>query len=813
MSTEDSKIQLPITGMSCAGCVAKVEKALKNTSGVKGASVNLATETADVDYNPKSTDINRLRDSVRQQGFDLKTTKTEIQIKGMSCAGCVKKIENSLNKNPGVISVSVNLAVNSATVEYLSSLTGSNEIKNIIRDAGYEVEDGETDEAEAVEDPREERFENLRRKFIFSAILTSIILIGSFGKFIPGINAIPGHVMHFVLLSLAIPVQFIAGYEFYRGFWKQLKHFSADMNSLVAIGTSAAFLYSFMATIYPRFFESAGREVQVYYDTAAVIITLILFGRMLEARAMSRTSESIRKLIKLAPRKAVVVRNGNELEVDISGVRVGDTVIVRPGERIPVDGEIISGASSVDESMITGESLPIDKTDGDRVIGGTINHTGSFRFVAEKVGAETMLSQIIRLVREAQGSKAPIQRLADKVAGIFVPIVIVIALITLAVWLIFGPEEALAMAMLNFVAVLIIACPCAMGLATPTAIMVATGRGAEEGILIKNGESLENAHKIKNIVFDKTGTLTRGEPEVTDVIPLHSFKENDILNFAASLDRRSEHPIARAISREANNRDIRIVEPDSFEAVPGYGVRGVLYNMSAVIGNRSMMTVEGIDVDEYRDTVNSISSEGKTAVYLTIDGRLAGIIGLADTLREISAHTISDLKDLGLEVAMLTGDSEQAAKAVGGRLGMDKVIAGVLPDGKAKEIKKLQEKGRKVAMVGDGINDAVALAQADVGIAIGTGTDIAMETSDITLIKDDLRGVIRALKLSKITIRTIKWNLFWAFAYNTAGIPIAAGVLYPFFGILLNPIIASAAMAFSSVLVVTNSLRLKNRNL
>jgi Cu+-exporting ATPase len=581
------------------------------------------------------------------------------------------------------------------------------------------------------------------------------------------------------------------------------------MNTLIAVGTSAAYLYSVTATLFPSFFEAGGIKPAVYFDTSALIIVLILLGRLLEARAKGQTSEAIKKLMGLSPKTARVIREGKEMDIPVEEVLVGDTIVVRPGEKIPVDGIVKDGKSAVDESMITGESVPVKKKTGDEVIGATINKTGSFKFQATKVGKDTALAQIIKLVQDAQGSKAPIQRLADVISGYFVPIVISIAIATFVIWFNFGPFPALTFALLTFVAVMIIACPCALGLATPTAVMVGTGKGAEKGILIKGGESLETAHKLDTIVFDKTGTLTRGEPEITDIVTQNDYSEEEILKYAASAEKVSEHPLAEAIIKRAKEKKIELHDPKNFNAIEGHGIEAEVDGKKVLLGNLKLMQKRQIVVRNLEEKAEELAGDGKTPMYISLEGKAAGLIAVADTLKENSLQAVEKLKKLGLEVIMLTGDNKKTAEAIARKAGIDRVLPEVLPEDKVHEIKNLQSGGRIVAMVGDGINDAPALAQADVGIAIGSGTDVAMEASDITLIKGDLRGVVSAIELSKRTIKIIKQNLFWAFFYNTAGIPLAAGVLYPFFGILLNPIFASAAMAFSSVSVVSNSLRLR----
>jgi Cu+-exporting ATPase len=629
---------------------------------------------------------------------------------------------------------------------------------------------------------------------------------------------------HYLLWVLATPVQFWAGWQFYRGTWGALKHKRANMNTLIAVGTSAAYLYSVAAILFPGLFTTGGREANVYFDTAAIIIALILLGRFLEARAKGQTSEAIKKLIGMQPKMALVLRNGEEREIPIEDVQVGDLILVRPGERVPVDGTIRQGYSSLDESMITGESIPVEKQVGDEVVGATINKTGSFRFEATKVDKDTVLAQIIKLVEEAQGSKAPIQRLADIISAYFVPAVIGVAIITFILWYLWGPAPALTFALLNFVAVLIIACPCALGLATPTAIMVGTGKGAENGVLIRSGEALETAHKIKAIILDKTGTLTQGQPVVTDVVAIPDFREEELLMVAASAEQGSEHPLGESIVNAAKEKNLSLVDATDFNAIPGRGIEAKINGQKVLLGNLKLMQEQGLPLDDLGEKATQLSHEGKTPMFLGIDGRAAGIIAVADTLKPNSKEAVKELHRLGLEVVMLTGDNQRTAEAIAQEVVIDRILAEVLPEHKAQEVKKLQAEGKVVAMVGDGINDAPALAQADIGIAIGTGTDVAMEAADITLMSGDLRGVVTAISLSKQTLRTIKQNLFWAFAYNASLIPIAAGILYFVFiqsGVpaglqfflgdygFLNPILAAIAMAASSITVVTNSLRLK----
>ena len=770
------EISLPVTGMHCASCVSKVEKAVGGLGGVIAASVNLATETAKVKFDPAATDTNKIIDKIRSSGYDVPLQTTKLAISGMSCASCVAKIEKSLIATDGVASAAVNLATEQAVIAHVNGV-GIAELKSAVEKAGYGVIDIASESSPDIErEIREKEYRALRLRFIVSAALSGVIMI------LAMLNPFSVTVNHFAQLLITIPVVFWCGSRFYGGFWKSLIHKTADMNTLVAVGTAAAFIYSVAATLFPGFFSAAGRAADVYYDTAAVIITLILLGKLLEARAKGRTSEAIKKLMGLQPKTARVERDGKEFDIDINDLKPGDIVIVRPGERIPTDGIVIDGYSSVDESMLTGESLPVEKRPDDKVIGATINKTGSFKFKATKIGKETMLAQIIRLVQDAQGSKAPIQRLADKVAGVFVPVVIGIALLTLIVWYIWGPAPALTIALLNFVAVMIIACPCALGLATPTAIMVGTGAGAEHGILIKGGESLEIAHRIDAIVFDKTGTLTEGKPKVTDVIPADGFIEKDILYYAGSLERRSEHPLGEAIMERVKTDNIPLADPENFYAEPGKGIAGQVNDKLTLLGNLKLMEEREIDLSPLSKSLEKLQADGKTIMILSVDKKLAGIIAVADRLKANAKDVIGNLRRDGIKSIMITGDNRSTAEAVARQTGIDEVIAEVLPHEKAEKIKELQGKGMTVAMVGDGINDAVALAQADLGIAIGTGADIAMEASDITLLSGDLRGVPKAMELSRKTLKTIKWNLFWAFIYNIIGIPIAAGVLYPFFG-------------------------------
>ena len=741
--------------------------------------------------------------------------KAELAVKGMSCAACADRVESSLERAPGVRKAGVNLATDRATVEYDPATTDVDGLIKAVESAGYGARDAGDLWSEALraaegEQSREKReeYEALRRKFLIAIVLSLPVLViamshGRIHAFdFPGVN--------WLELVLTTPVVFYCGAQFYSGAWAAFKHRAADMNTLIALGTGAAYVYSVAATISPRAFAGPMGMAPVYYEAAGVIIALVLLGKMLEARAKGRTSEAIRQLMKLQAKTARVIRDGREVEVDIQAVEVGDIVQVRPGEKIPVDGVVLEGGSAVDESMLTGESLPVEKNAEDEVFGGTMNATGAFRFRVTRIGSDTTLQQIVRMVQEAQGSKAPIARMADVISGIFTPIVLCIAIATFAVWFVLAPTEVrFTMALMNFVSVLIIACPCALGLATPTAIMVGTGRGAEEGVLIRGGESLEMAHRVDTIVLDKTGTITTGRPELTDLIPLGSISELELLRFTAAAERQSEHAVADAIVRGAKTRDIELPAVSNFHVVPGEGVHATVDDREVLIGNPRMMHERKIDVASADEALAALAAQGKTAVLVAIDNTICGIVAVADTVKPESPRATAALRRMGLDLVMMTGDNRPTAEAIARQVGIDRVIAEVLPDGKVDEIARLQASGKIVAMVGDGINDAPALARADVGIAIDTGTDVAIEASDITLLRGDLNGVATAIALSKATIRTVKQNLFWAFVYNVIGIPLAAGVFFPITGWLLSPIIASGAMSLSSVSVLTNSLRLR----
>ena len=815
------QVTLPIKGMTCAACVGHVSHALEVVPGVEDVLVNLATENATVTLGGNAPPFGALSDAVEDAGYGVRTQKASLSIGGMTCAACVSHVESALTGVDGVAAASVNLATERASVEYVPGLTGISDLRYAVEDSGYSITavgSDDSDDTLASGDAAE-----LKRKFVFSLVVAAGIM---------ALMAVPGLAdrlpfdIELLLLALATPVQFWAGRQFYVSAWSAARHLTSNMNTLIAIGTSAAYLYSAAVTLFGQtaFFE--GRSTDTYFETSAAIIGLVLLGRFLESRAKRRASSAMLALIRLQPRSARVIRDGEHVDTPIEEIAVGDLILVRPGEKLPVDGVVDEGASTIDESMLTGESAPIDKRRGSEVFGATINGSGSLTFRATRVGSDTMLAGIIRMVEEAQGSRAPIQRLADRVSAYFVPTVVGVSAVVFLVWLAFGPEPSYAAAVLTAVAVLIIACPCAMGLATPTAVVVGVGRGAEHGVLIRSAESLELAHRADVVVLDKTGTLTTGRPSVTDVHAPH-FGADAVLSLAAAVERRSEHPLATAIVESAVERGLDISEASDFNAVPGSGALATTGGVRVAVGSRRLMLEQDISLGDMEAVAQRMSSSGRTPVYVAADGEVKGVIAVADKLKPESRAAVEELQATGIEVVMLTGDNSATAQAVAAEAGIDSVVAEVLPADKAERVKAFQAQGKTVAMVGDGINDAPALVQADVGIAIGTGADVAIESADVALVGGDLRGVPAVIRLSRATMRVIRQNLFWAFAYNVALIPVAAGVLYPVFagsGVpealrpvlgeygFLNPILAAGAMAISSLSVVSNSLRLKRFN-
>lgn len=800
MSEKTMESQFQITGMTCAACATRIEKGLKKMTGVEEANVNLALEKATVKFDAAAIKPSDIQKKVQDLGYDVVAEKQEFVITGMTCAACSSRIEKGLNKMGGVLNANVNLALEKATVEYNPSEVSVKEMIQKVENLGYgAIVKNDENEKDTV-DYRQKEIQKQQRKFILSAILSLPLLWAMVGhiNFLSGIYVPELFMNPWFQMILATPVQFIIGRQFYVGAYKALKNKSANMDVLVSLGTSAAYFYSVYLAL--KTLEHSFHLEGLYFETSSVLITLIILGKLFEAKAKGRSSEAIKKLMGLQAKTATVIRNGEENTIPLEDVVTGDIVLVKPGEKIPVDGEIIEGSSALDESMLTGESVPVDKTVGDTVIGATINKNGFIKMKATKVGKETALAQIIKVVEEAQGSKAPIQRLADYISGIFVPIVVGIAVVTFLVWYFIVAPGDFAEALEKLIAVLVIACPCALGLATPTSIMAGSGRAAEYGILFKGGEHLENTHGVNTVVLDKTGTITNGAPVLTDV--LTEQNEAEFLSLVGSAEKQSEHPLAQAIVTGIKEKAIELKNVSDFEAIPGYGIKANVDGKEILVGTRRLMKKYNIEMEQALEKMESLEKEGKTAMLAAVDGVYAGIVAVADTIKETSTQAIKRMREMGLEVIMITGDNQQTAQAIAKQAGVDHVIAEVLPEGKAEEVKKLQEQGKKVAMVGDGINDAPALAVADVGMAIGTGTDVAMEAADITLIRGDLNSIADSILMSHKTIRNIKQNLFWALAYNSIGIPVAAmGFLAPW--------LAGAAMAFSSVSVVLNSLRLQ----
>jgi len=808
VETRPQSITLPIEGMTCASCVTRVERALKRTPGVAAASVNLASEKALVQYDPSLATLEALQKRVTNAGYHIGTRKLAFEVRGMTDAAGVERAERAARLVEGVVAARGNVVAEAVTVEYVPGAVEATALRRAIVSAGFDVAaEPETEDLLDEQTRRARDLRSLRNLFLLSAALSAPLLAVTMLP-LQGMGLLPA-VWHQALVYaeavLAGVVWGIPGWRFHRVTLLNLRHRSTTMDTLVSLGTTTAYGYSLVMTLL-----HGGEAIHyVYFEASSVIITLILLGRYLEARARGQTSEAIRKLMGLQARTARVIRDGQEQDVPIEDVALGDRVLVRPGEKVPVDGVIQEGFSTLDESMLTGESMPVDKGVGALVYGATINRSGAFVFEAQKVGRDTVLAQIIRLVEEAQSSRAPIQRLVDVVTGYFVPAILVIAAATFVSWWLFGPGDALRFALVNAVAVLIIACPCAMGLATPTAIITGTGKGAEMGILIRSAEALEEAHRIQVLVLDKTGTLTRGQPAVTDVVATNGFDDVTLLRLAASAERHSEHPLGEAIVRRAQEQGLSLAEPQEFLALSGRGVLATVEGRKLALGNLALLTSQGIALDGLSPKADRLAEEGKTPMFVLIDGQLSGLIAVADTLKPEAKEAVASFHRLGLEVVMLTGDNQRTAAAIAREAGIDRVLAEVLPHEKAQQVQALQAEGRKVAMVGDGINDAPALAQADIGIAMASGTDVAMEAADITLMRNDLRAVVESIALSRQTMRVIRQNLFWAFFYNVALIPVAAGVLYPFTGWLMNPMLAAGAMAFSSVSVVSNSLRLR----
>lgn len=815
-----ANIELRVGGLTCPHCPPKVEEALRKVDGVARAHVNLASQTAHVSYDPSRVRALDLVKAIRSAGYAAGTAKTRIPIAGMHCSSCVIRIEHEVGVTPGVVKAEASPMTNAVDVEYQPELTTHESLNAAIERAGYRVVEP-TIEVKAGAEPRDREeqarqaeYDLLMRKFWFAAGISVPVMLLSYPDLIPGLRdwmPMGSTVRRAVWASLGVlslPVLIWSGSQFFTGMWDALKHRAANMHTLIAIGITAAYLYSVAAVTLPGLFPRA-ELAEVFWDVTTVVVALVVLGLALEIKAKGRTSEAIKKLIGLQAKTARVLREDKEIDLPVEEVLVGDTVVIRPGDKIPVDGEVLAGSSAVDESMITGESIPVEKRVGDEIIGATINKTGSFRFRATKVGKDTALASIIRMVKDAQGSKAPIQRVVDMVSGYFVPAVMILAIVAFVMWYIIGPEPRLIYATIVLVTTLIIACPCALGLATPTSLTVGIGKGAENGILIRSGDALQSAEKLDAIILDKTGTITLGEPSLTDVVARGATDESTVLRLAASLERGSEHPLGEAIVKGAETRSITLAEATQFAAIPGHGVAGKVEGSAVLLGNAKLMRDREVDIDSLTRDWERLANEGKTPMYVAADGKAIGLVAVADTVKPDSKAAVEVLKRVGLEVVMLTGDNARTGKAIARQVGIERVLAEVLPDDKAHEVQRLQLEGKSVGMVGDGINDAPALAQADVGFAIGTGTDVAIEASDVTLIRGSLMGVVTAIEISKATMRNVRQNLVGAFGYNVAGIPIAMGALYPFIGLLLSPIIAAAAMAFSSVTVVTNANRLR----
>ncbi len=829
-AVQSVQLTVPIRGMTCASCVNHVEQALKQLNGVNHATVNLASEMATVEFDPDLISTKSLTQSIQDAGYTVPLERQTLKIAGMTCASCVNHVEKALLPLQGMASVQVNLANETATLHYLPNTITWGAVNEAVERAGYSLLDTQENDFGEQADSQEIRSDeswSLFQRALVSGLAGILVLLGTMNV-IPGFSALDVSTRHIFLFGVSCGVLIYAGGPIYSAAWRSAQHGTVTMHTLIAVGTMAAFGYSMLATFFPGFFESSEMAPAVYYDTAVIIIALILFGRYLESQAKRKTSSAIHQLMSLRPKIARVRRGTYEVDIPIEDVQTGDILIVRPGEQIPVDGVVLDGHSLVNEAMLTGESLPVDKQPHLPVYTGTLNMSGTFTFQSTAVGKDTVLARIVQLVVEAQGSKPPIQRFADRIASIFVPTVFAIGLLAFGLWWVWGPEPAMTYAILTFVSVLIVACPCALGLATPTAIMVGTGKGAEQGILIRHAEALESMHHIDTVVLDKTGTVTTGTPTVTDIIS-PNLGEKELLRMAASLERRSEHPLGKAIVDYAREHSLPLEEPEDFLNLPGQGLQGVIAGHRVKIGRPSFFQIQPESLEGLSPTIEKLTSQGKTPTLVSLDDRIEGILGLADTVRPESRQAIQQLQGAGLDVVMLSGDDQRTASSIASDLGIPRVLAEVLPDQKAEQIRHLQKEGKKVAMVGDGINDAPALAQADVGLAVGTGTDVAMETAQIVLMSGDVRGIYKAIQLSRATMRTIYQNLFWAFAYNILLIPVAAGILYPVFSLVggvptglqwafgkfgfFQPILAAGAMALSSVSVVTNSLRLKTLRL
>jgi Cu+-exporting ATPase len=809
-----TRIELPVSSLSLKEHSTHLESILRAVDGVDKVTVNLMAGLVEIRYDAQKVGLAKITDAIKTSGFSLGGAQIRIGIENLRCASCVNFIEDELVSTPGVLNASVNIATQEATVEYLPEKTTFSQLNAAIETWGYKTRPAASDApVDKQEEAHAREYHRLMNKFWFAAAVALPVMATAYYQFVPVLKDMSMESLRLLwgmTALLTLPVMFWSGSDFYTGAWAAFKHRSANMNTLIALGTAAAWSYSTFAILIPSVFPKGTSEP--FYDVVAVVIALVVLGQALELRAKGQSSAAIKKLLGLQAKTARVLRDGKEMDLPVEEVLVGDVIQVRPGEKVPVDGVIVEGSSAVDESMLTGESLPASKKQGDEVIGATINKTGAFKFRTTKVGKDTVLAQIVKMVQDAQSSKAPIARLTDTISGYFVPVVMILAVWTFVIWFNFGPQPQLVYALVTSVTVLIIACPCALGLATPMSLMVGIGKGAEHGILIRSGEALQTARAIQIVVLDKTGTITKGKPELTDIVigDKSTAISDELLRIAASVEKISEHPLAQAIVEGAQERKLELAEVKDFEAIPGYGVSAKVEGKRALIGNLKLMNREKIALGSLEEKSKSLADDGKTPMYIALDGLAAGTVAVADTVKEDSAEAIKALQGLGIEVVMITGDNRRTAEAIARKVGVQRVLAEVLPEDKATNVKQLQAEGKKVAMVGDGINDAPALAQADVGLAIGTGTDVAIEASDITLIKGSLKGVVTAIEVSRATMKNIYQNLVGAFFYNTLGIPVAMGVLFPFFGLLLSPLIAGAAMAFSSVTVVGNANRLRS---